>query len=97
MYRFKNQVMESIISLLKMHSKHLKVSLTHVFGSIEYTLLTTVRIEGHDYQFKFRGMHPNHIDRLHALGISDNGKYSMTRLQPIAPALYLYSYHLKWN
>ncbi len=97
MYCFKNQVMETIINLLKMRSKHLKVALAHVFGSPQYTLLADVRIEGHDYQFKFRGMHPRYIDHLHALGVKDNGQYSLTRLQPVAPALYLYSYHLKWN
>lgn len=97
MYCFKNQVMETIINLLRIHSKHLRVSLTHVFGSSEYTLLTNVRIEGNEYQFKFRGMHPKYIDVLHELGVTDNGQYNLIRLQPIAPALYLYSYHLKWN
>lgn len=97
MYCFKNQVMETIIKLLKRKSCHLKVSLAHVFGSAEYTLLTDVRIGGHNYQFKFRGMHPKYIRQLFELGIMDNGKYSMKRLQPVAPALYLYSYHLKWN
>lgn len=97
MYCFKNQVMETITNLLKMHSKHLKVSLAHVFGSPQYTLLANVRIEGHDYQFKFRGMHPRYIDQLHALGVKDNGQYNVTRLQPVAPALYLYSYHIKRN
>lgn len=97
MYCFKNQVMETIIKLLKKKSCHLRISLAHVFGNAEYTLLTDVRIGGHDYQFKFRGMHPKYIVQLHELGVQDNGQYSMTRFQPVATALYLYSYHLKWN
>lgn len=97
MYCIKNQVMDTIVELVRRRSKHIKVSLGHVFGSMEYTLLTTVCIEGHNYQFKFRGMHPKYINELHLLGIKDDGTYSMTRLQPVAPALYLYSYHLKWK
>ena len=97
MYCFKNQVMETIVKLLKNKSRHLKVSLAHVFGASEYTLLVNVRMEGQEYQFKFRGIHPKYIEELRKLGVHDNGQYNMIRLQPIAPALYLYSYHLKWN
>ena len=97
MYCFKNQVMETIVNLLKNKSRHLKVALAHVFGASEYTLLVNVRMEGQEYQFKFRGIHPKYIEELRKLGVHDNGQYNMIRLQPIAPALYLYSYHLKWN
>ena len=97
MYCFKNQVMETIVKLLKNKSRHLKVSLAHVFGASEYTLLVNVRMEGQEYQFKFRGIHPKYIEELRKLGVHDNGQYNMIRLQPIAPALYLYSYLLKWN
>lgn len=97
MYCFKHQVMETIIRLLKMRSRHLKVELAHVFGSSDYTLLTNVNIEGHEYQFKFRGIHPRYIEQLHRLGVCSNGQYNTVRLQPVAPALYLYSYLLKWR
>ena len=97
MYCFKNQVMETIVNLLKNRSRHLKVALAHVFGASEYTLLVNVRMEGLEYQFKFRGIHPKYIEELRNLGVHDNGQYNMIRLQPVAPALYMYSYHLKWN
>ena len=96
-YGFKNQVMETIVKLLKIRSRHLKVVMAHVFGASEYTVLVNVRMEGQEYQFKFRGIHPKYIEELRKLGVHDNGQYNMIRLQPIAPALYLYSYHLKWN
>lgn len=97
MYRFKSQVMGTIVELVRRKSKFIKVSFGHVFGEAEYTMFTTVGIEGHTYQFKFRGMPPRCINELHALGVKDDGIYSMIRLQPVAPALYLYSYHLKWK
>ena len=97
MYRFKNLVLDTIIHLLKMRSRHLQVSLAHVFGSKEYTLLASVRMEGHDYQFKFRGMHPAYIDMLHRLGVTDRSLCDTPRLQPVATALYLYSCCMKWD
>ena len=97
MYCFKNQVMETIVNLLKNKSRHLKVALAHVFGASEYTFLVNVRMEEQEYHFKFRGIHPKYIEELRKLGVHDNGQYNMIRLQPIAPALYLYSYHLKWS
>ena len=97
MYCFKRQVMETIISLVTRKSKYIKVAFAHIFGSAEYTLLVNIKIEGHDYQFKFRGVHARHIAQLHKLGVKDNGEYSPIRLQPVAPALYLYSCHLKWE
>lgn len=97
MYGFKVRVMNTIISLLKNRSRFLKVAFAHVFGSQEYTLLADVKVDGRDYQFKFRGITPKYIEQLHAVGVRDNGKFNPIRLQPIAPALYLYSYCLKWN
>lgn len=97
MYSFKNQVMDTIVELVRHRSRHIKVSLGYLFGSTECTLLATVCLEGHRYQFKFRGMHPRYISKLRSLGVKDDGTFSMTRLQPVAPALYLYSYHLKWK
>lgn len=97
MYRFKNMVMETILKLMQRKSRHLRVELAHVFGSRELTLLVNVKVAGVGYQFKFRGIHPHYIERLKELGVTENGKYCMTRLQPVAPALYMYSYYLKWN
>lgn len=97
MYSFKNQVMESILQLLKMRKKYIRVSLAHVFGEAEHTLLADVKVEGRIFQFKFRGIGSKYIQALHQLGVKDDGVYNTIRLQPIAPALYLYSYHLKWN
>lgn len=97
MYHFKNQVMDTIIRLLEMHSQHIKVAMAHVLGCKEYTILANVKVEGHNYQFKFRGIHQSYISRLQQLGITDQGVCDAVRLQPIAPALYLYAYHLKWK
>lgn len=97
MYHFKNQVMETILRLLEMRSPHLRVTMAHVLGCKDYTILAGVKVDGRSYQFKFRGIHQSYITRLKQLGISDRGQCDAVRLQPIAPALYLYAYQLKWK
>lgn len=97
MYHFKSQVMDTILRLLEMRSPHLKVMMAHVLGSRDITVLANVKVEGRCYQFKFRGIHPDHLARFRQLGVSDRGTCDAVRLQPIAPALYLYAYQLKWK
>ena len=50
-----------------------------------------------EFQISFRGMNRDVLDRIIESGHSSRGKFAGIFLQPIATALYQYSYLLRWK
>lgn len=96
-YRFKAKIFEVVMRLVETNNQNVKVALCHYKQEKEYTLLVNIKVEKRDYQFRFRGMSPSVLAKMHDLNISTNGDFAERRMQPIAPALYMYSYCLRWK
>jgi hypothetical protein len=60
-------------------------------------ILVNIKVEKHDYQISFRGMTREILEKIISSGVSCNGHFEGYFLQPIATALYQYSYMLRWK
>lgn len=54
-------------------------------------------VEKRPFQISFRGMNNHVLEKLYDAGISGGGRFEGYYLQPIATALYQYSYMLRWR
>lgn len=54
-------------------------------------------IEKRKFQISFRGMNNHVLELLYNSGIDRHGSFEGHYLQPIATALYQYSYMLRWK
>lgn len=59
--------------------------------------LVNMNVEKRNFQISFRGMTQDMLDRLIKTGINCNGSFEGHYNQPIATALYQYSYMLRWK
>ncbi len=92
MFQAKEQIFKCLIRLAEEHNPNVKISISSLPA-----ILVNITIEKHDFQFSFRGITTNIVKRLISSGISTKGHFDGYFLQPIASALYQYSYMLKWN
>ena len=92
MFQAKKQIFQCLLRLAEENNPNVKISVSKLPA-----LLVNIRVEKHDYQISFRGMTPEMLTRFCATGISQNGIFEGYYLQPIATALYMYSYMLKWK
>ena len=96
-FKFKARIFDVVLKLVEEKNPNVKVALCHYKQAEEYTLLVNIKIENEMFQFRFRGMSPSVLVKMHELHINTNGVFAERRMQPIAPALYMYSYCLRWN
>lgn len=92
MYQAKSQIFKCIIALAEQHNPNV-----HISVSALPAVLTSIAIEGRKYQLSFRGMTDQVLDALLNAGVDSHGKFDGCFLQPIATALYQYSYMLRWK
>ena len=97
MYASKTQIFQTMIDLLEKNICKIKLSLCHVHGEEELTLLAEMNMDRMSFQFRFRGMGKKVIDQLHHFGVKDDGVFGPRYLQPIAPSVYMFSYLYRWK
>lgn len=92
MFQAKQQIFKCLIRLAEEHNKHVRISI----GTLP-AILINMKVEKMDFQISFRGMTRDVIDRIISSGYCGEGHFEGHYLQPIATALYQYSYMLRWN
>ena len=92
MYQAKQQIFKCLLQLAEEHNPNVKISVSGLPA-----VLANIRIEKHDYQISFRGITKEMYERYCSTGISQKGYFEGYYLQPIATALYMYSYMLRWK
>ena len=92
MFQAKQQIFKCLISLAEEHNPHVEISLSKLPA-----ILVNMKVEGRDFQISFRGMTNYIVERIIETGVASNGKFKGLYLQPIATALYQYSYLLRWK
>ena len=92
MFQAKGQIFKCLITLLKDNNPNAKISISPLPA-----VLVNMTVEKHPFQISFRGMNNRVMDQLLNEGIAKDGKFEGFYLQPIATALYQYSYMLRWK
>ena len=92
MFQAKQQIFKCLLQLAKEQNPNVRIAVSGLPA-----VLVNIRVEKHDYQISFRGMTKEVLDRFCETGISQKGCFEGYYLQPIATALYMYSYMLRWR
>ena len=92
MFQAKQQIFKCLIRLAEEHNPNVVISV-----SAQPAILVNMKVEKHDFQISFRGMTREVLDRIISSGAKCNGHFGGHYLQPIATALYQYSYLLRWK
>lgn len=92
MFQAKQQIFKCLLQLAEEHNPHVKISVSSLPA-----VLVNIRVEKQDYQISFRGMTNDMLRCFCNTGISQKGYFEGYYLQPIATALYMYSYMLRWR
>ena len=92
MFQTKKQIFKCLIRLAEEKNPNVTLSVNTMPA-----VLVNMRVEKHDFQISFRGMTQETLDRIVNAGVSRNGHFEGHYLQPIATALYQYSYLLRWK
>lgn len=92
MFQAKQQIFKCLIRLADEHNPNVRISINSMPA-----VLVNMKIEKRDFQISFRGMTREVIDRIISSGYCAEGHFEGHYLQPIATALYQYSYLLRWK
>ena len=92
MYQAKSQIFKCIVELVNQHNPNVQISISTLPA-----VLVNMTIEKRKFQISFRGMNNQVLEMLFNAGIDRHGKFDGYYLQPIATALYQYSYMLRWK
>ncbi|MBR3093867.1 MAG: hypothetical protein IKG99_12725 [Bacteroidaceae bacterium] len=92
MFQAKQQIFKCLVRLAEEHNPNVTIAVNS-FPAI----LVNMKVEKHDFQISFRGMTREILERIVSTGVSLNGYFEGHYLQPIATALYQYSYLLRWR
>ena len=92
MFQAKRQIFNCIVRLAEEHNPHVTISMSPLPA-----VLVNMKVEKHGFQLSFRGMTLDVLERLMAAGVSDKGQFEGYYHQPIATALYQYSYLQRWQ
>lgn len=92
MFQAKGQIFNCIIGLLEEKNPNVKISISSLPA-----VLVNMTVEKRPFQISFRGMNNHVLEKLYDAGISGGGRFEGYYLQPIATALYQYSYMLRWR
>lgn len=92
MFQAKQQIFKALIRLAEERNSNVTLSINSLPA-----ILVNMRVEKHDFQISFRGMKQDVLQRFIDAGVSTNGYFRGYYLQPIATALYQYSFMLRWR
>ena len=92
MYQAKQQIFRCLLQLAKERNPHIRISVSTLPA-----ILTNIKVENHDYQISFRGMTDEVLEKISNTEGVGKGHFEGYYLQPIASALYMYSYMLRWK
>lgn len=92
MYQAKKQIFAGLLSLVQTKNRNVDISLSSLPA-----LMVSITVEQQHFQISFRGMSQEAIAEFYASGVRTDGFFEGTYLQPIATALYQYSYLLRWK
>lgn len=92
MFQTKQQIFKCLIRLAEEKNPNVTISVSSLPA-----VLVNMKVEKHGFQISFRGMTREVFDRIINTGVSRNGHFEGHYLQPIATALYQYSYLLRWK
>ena len=93
-YRFANSRLGHIclIRLTEEHNPNVRIGLTPLPA-----IIVGMKVEGKEFQISFRGMSEEVLESIDKAGARHDMAFSGYYLQPIATALYQYSYLLRWK
>ena len=92
MYQAKGQIFKCLVRLAEENNPNVRIAVSDSPG-----ILVNITVEKREFQISFRGMNRDVLDRILESGHSSRGKFAGIFLQPIATALYQYSYLLRWK
>jgi hypothetical protein len=92
MFQAKRQIFKQLVILARSGRNDVTVTMSQLPA-----LLVRIRVEKQDFQFSFRGMDDKTLKELFALAMDRRGEFDGYLLQPVATALYQYSYLLRWQ
>ncbi len=92
MFQAKRQIFKQLVILAQSGRSDVTVTMSRLPA-----LLVRIRVERQSFQFSFRGMDDKTLKELFALAIDRRGEFDGYLLQPVATALYQYSYLLRWQ
>ena len=92
MFQAKQQIFKCLIKLAEERNPNVTISVSALPA-----ILVNIKVEKHDYQISFRGMTREILEKIISSGVKSNGHFEGYYLQPIATALYQYSYMLRWK
>lgn len=92
MFQAKQQIFKCLIRLAEERNPNVVISVSALPA-----ILVNMKVEKHDFQISFRGMTRGVLERMVSCGVNRNGQFKGYYLQPIATALYQYSYMLRWK
>ena len=92
MFQAKQQIFKCLLKLAEERNPNVTISVSALPA-----ILVNMKVEKHDYQISFRGMTREILEKIISSGVKSNGHFEGYYLQPIATALYQYSYMLRWK
>ena len=92
MYQAKDQIFKCLVRLAEENNPNVRISVSDSPG-----ILVDITVEKREFQISFRGINCDVLNRIISSGHSSRGKFAGIFLQPIATALYQYSYLLRWK
>ena len=92
MFQAKQQIFKCLIRLAEERNPNVTISVSALPA-----ILVNMKVERHNFQISFRGMTREVLERVISSGVNSNGHFGGHFLQPIATALYQYSYMLRWK
>lgn len=92
MFQAKQQIFKCLLKLAEERNPNVTISVSALPA-----ILVNMKVEKHDFQISFRGMTREVLERIISSGVNSNGHFEGHYLQPIATALYQYSYLLRWR
>ena len=92
MFQAKQQIFKCLIRLAEEHNPNVTISVSALPA-----ILVNMKVEKHNFQISFRGMTQGVLERILNTGVNNKGVFEGYFHQPIATALYQYSYMLRWR
>ena len=92
MFQAKQQIFKCLIRLAEERNPNVMLSVSALPA-----ILVNMKVEKKDFQISFRGMTREVLERIDSCGVNSKGHFKGYYLQPIATALYQYSYLLRWK
>ena len=92
MFQAKQQIYRCLTHLAEERNGNVRISVSSLPA-----ILVNIKVEKMEFQISFRGMTHEVLDRIISTGFCGDGHFEGCYLQPIATALYQYSYLLRWK